>query len=91
MLAQYSRDNAGLLISYSREGGEKVSRPLTALFLGLVRSVLAVFDGVTHFGAIDALAILTQELLGSLAFGGCSGKKQRYDQHQHTELQEHQH
>lgn len=60
-------------VSYRREG-EKVYGPLTALFLGLVRSVLAVFDRVAHFGAIDALAILTQELLGSLTSGGCREK-----------------
>lgn len=48
---------------------------LTALLLRLIRAVFAVLDRVAHFGSVDALSILTQELQGSLTFSGCSKKR----------------
>lgn len=44
---------------------------LTALFLGLVRAVLAVTGAVAHFVAVDALAVFAEELMRALAFGCC--------------------
>lgn len=44
---------------------------LTALFLRLIGSVLAVLDGVTHLGAVDTLSVFAQKLQGSFTFGGC--------------------
>lgn len=52
-----------------------MEKSLTALLLRLIRPVFAVLHRVAHFGAVDALSILTQELQGSLTFSGCSKKR----------------
>lgn len=51
-----------------------MEKSLTALLLRLIRPVFAVLDRVAHFGVVDALSVLTQELQGCLAFRGCREK-----------------
>lgn len=72
--AVFAHPGAGAFNTEAARGLTRV-RSLTALFLGLIRSVLAVLHRVAHLGAVDALSVLAQELQGSLTFGSCGGKK----------------